>query len=118
MEPLQEIAAQMCEAVARDFGAAFRLCEYKGTLQHRLRIERETLRAPLRIGRVERFSRGDVLGDLGDVRPDIGVTRVADRGVRVVRLLHHGAEEAGEFGDRSGEDRRAEIDITVINDEY
>jgi hypothetical protein len=111
MEELQEVAAQMREAVARDFGAAFRLCEYKGALQHRLRKEREALRAPLGCRRVERFGSGDVLCDLRGVRADVGVTRVADRGVCVVRLLHHGAEEAGEFGDGPGEDRRAEFDI-------
>jgi len=81
-------------------------------LQHRLCIEREALRAPFRRGRVERFGRGDVLCDIGSVRADIGVTGAADRGVGVVGLLHHGAEEAREFGDWPREDRRAEIDIT------
>ena len=42
---------------------------------------------------------------------DAGVTRAADRGRRLVNLLHHGADEAGKFGDFSGQDRFAEIDV-------
>ena len=80
-------------------------------MQHRLRIEREALRAPLRLGRIKRFGRGDVLRDIGSVRADIGVTGAADRGVGVVSFLHHGAEEAGELWEGSGEDSFAEIDI-------
>jgi hypothetical protein len=80
-------------------------------LQNRLRIEREALRAPFRRGRIERFGRGDVLCDIGSVRADIGVTGAADGGVGVVSFLHHGAEEAREFGDWPREDRSAEIDI-------
>ena len=111
IKELQEIAAQMRETVARDLGAALRLGEHKGTLQHRLRIEGETLRAPLRFGRIKRFRGRDVLFNLGSVRADISVTCTTDRGVGVVSFLHHGAEEAGELGDRSGEDCRAEIDV-------
>jgi hypothetical protein len=35
---------------------------------------------------------------LGSVRANIDVTGTADRGVGVVSLLYHGAEEAGESG--------------------
>ena len=101
----------MRETVARDLGAALRLCEHKGALQNRLGIERQTLRAPLRSGRIERSRRSDVPSNLGSVRADIGVTCAADRGVGVVGLLHHGAEEAGELGDGSDQYRRAEIDV-------
>ena len=80
-------------------------------MQHRLRIERKALRAPLHRGRIKRFGRGDVLRDIGSVRADIGVTGATDRGVGVVSFLHHGAEEAGELWEGSGEDSCAEIDI-------
>jgi hypothetical protein len=111
MEQLQEIAAQMRDAVARDLGTALCLGEHKGALQHRLGVEREAFRAPLRSRRVEHLGRGNVLCNLGGVRADISVTRTADRGMRFLTLLHHGAQEAGESRYRPGEDCRAEIDI-------
>ena len=45
------------------------------------------------------------------VAADAGVAGVADGGVGVVDLLHHRADEAGEFRHRAFKDRAAEIDI-------
>jgi hypothetical protein len=91
-EQLLEIAAEVRDAVARDLGAAFRLGEHEGALQHGLCVKREALGGPCRIvGRVERLRGFDVVGDRGSVRADIGVAGAADRGVRVLGLLHHRA---------------------------
>src|ERR1700730_14982483 len=111
MEQLLEITAKMGHAVARDLGAVLRLGEYKGALQHRLRIECQALSTPSRRWCVERLRGFDILGDLCRVHADISLTRATNRGVRIVGLLHHGAEEAGEVGDRPGDERTPEIDV-------
>src|ERR1700738_1948343 len=101
----------MRHAVARDIGAMLRFREHEGALQHRLRMERQALGTPCRLGRVERFRRFYVLGNPRRVRADISLAGATDRGMRVVSLLHHGAEEAGELGDRPRGDRAPEIDV-------
>ena len=106
-----DVAAEMRHALARDLGTALCFRNHEGTLQYRLRIERETLSGPARLGRVQRFRQGDVLGDAGGVDANISLARAADRGVGLVGLLHHRAKEAGELGDGAGDDRAPEMDV-------
>src|SRR5215472_17982323 len=106
-----DVAAQVRDALARDLGTALRFRQDERALQHRLRMKRETLGAPGRTGCVQCLRGLDVLRDVRRMGADIGVTGLADRGMRVVGLLHHGAEKACERGDGPVDDGRAEIDV-------
>src|SRR5208337_1671228 len=106
-----EIALQMIEAVGGDFGAVFRLGEDKGPLQHRLGEQGGALRAPCGPGRVERLGLFEIRLEAPGVLAYVTVAGLADRGMGVVSLLHHRAEQAGELRQFSLKDRPAELDI-------
>ena len=60
--------------------------------------EREIVRLPCGIGRVQGFGGGDVFGDNRCVRCDSVVAGVANARMRDKSFLHHRAEQAGEIG--------------------
>ena len=83
----------------------------KAPCSTRLDVEREAARRPL--GRAP--ARGERGGDVGlerrGVADDLALAGLADRRVGGVGLLHHGAEQAGVFGELALEDLAAEVDV-------
>jgi hypothetical protein len=92
------VPAQMIQAGSDNRRSLLCLRQNEGALDNRLHIYGEALGAPLSITAVgaQRFS--DVSLEHGDVFAEAALAGCADCRMRPVRLLHHGAEQAGEFG--------------------
>ena len=101
----------MVETVGRDPRLMLRLCENELALQHRLGKQRRAFRIPVRIRRIKRLRLGEVGFDPSGVLANVTVTRGADRRMRVVGLLHHRAEQAGELGQLALQDCLAKGDV-------
>jgi len=87
------------------------LGENEGTLDNRLHIYGEALGAPLSIAAVGAQRCGDVQFQHGDVFAEGSLAGLADCRMRLVGLLHHGAQETGEFGQRPLQERLAKLHI-------
>ena len=107
-----DVATQVLQAFGGDPRPLPGLGQDEGALEHRLDMEREAPCAPRRIRRVAALGFGDDLGNLRRVRADVRVARGPNVGVRVVGLLDHRAEQAGELRQRALQDRDAEIHVT------
>ena len=73
-----QISPEMPKAFSCDFGAAFRLGQDKGALDHGLGVKPQALGAPGRIRCIAAFGFGDILGDLGGMRADMRVAGFAN----------------------------------------
>jgi hypothetical protein len=68
-------------------------------------------RGPISLDRARCHSVRDIRLQGGSVPEDAGSAGVADRWMRPVDLLRHGADQAGELGKIAFEDRLAELDV-------
>src|SRR6266436_9364954 len=107
----REIEAQMIEAFGRDSGAPFRLGKDEGALDDRLGMEREAFGGPIAAHIVFPHRLADIGLECSRMSADVSFARRPDHGMRCVNLLDNGPGEAGEFGQLSGQDRLAEVDI-------
>src|SRR6185437_4886104 len=101
----------MIDARSSDLRIAFGLGQDERALQHRLGVKRQASRRPITANAVTVHGFGDIRLDLGRVAADAGIARIANLGAGLIDFLHHSSDKAGEFGNRAGEDRLAEIDV-------
>lgn len=106
-----DVAAKMVDAVGGDGGAALGFGEDERTLKNGLGVEGEALGGPVGVDAVLVNGFGDVGLDVGGVIADAFVAGVAKKGMCVVDLLHHGADEAGELRELTLEECFAEVDV-------
>jgi hypothetical protein len=105
------IPAQMIQAGSRNRRSLLSLRENEGALDNCLHIYGEALGAPLSIAAVgaQRFS--DVQFEHGDVLAEAFLAGFPDCRMRSVSLLHHGAEQPGEFGQLTSQERLAKLHV-------
>lgn len=105
------VAAQVIHALCCNRGSLLRFRQYERALEDTLRVERQTGSGPRRMNVVflDRF--GNVGLERLSVTADAEVAGFANRGKRVVCLLHHGAHQASEFGQFAVQQRFAEINV-------
>ena len=101
----------MGEALGGDFGTLGGFGENESALKDGLREHRETLRRGEGVRRVKPLCFCDVLGDLGGVLDHVLFAGGTECRVSLIGFLHHGSEQAGEFGKVAFEDGRAEVEI-------
>ena len=106
-----DVALQMIDAFARDLTVAGRLGENKGALQDRLSVPGQTRWRPVGNDAALLHRRRDIRLERCGMAEDAFRTGLANPLRRAVGLLHHGADEAGEFGNVALNDRLAEVDI-------
>jgi hypothetical protein len=87
------------------------LGENEGTLDNRLHVYGEALGAPLSIAAVGAQRCGYVQFEHGDVFAEGSLAGLADCRMRLVGLLHHGAEQTGEFGQLTSQERLAKLHV-------
>jgi hypothetical protein len=89
---------QMIQAGSSHCGSLLSLRQNEGTLDNCLHVGSETLGAPLSVATVnaQRFS--NVQFKHGDMLAETLCADVSDCRMRLVGLLHQGAEQTGEFG--------------------
>src|SRR5450631_1287929 len=107
-----QIAPEMAKALSGDLRSALGLGQDEGPLDHRLGIKTETLRAPIRIGRIAGLGFANVLGNFSGMSTDIGPAGVANGGMGFECLLHHRAKQTGEFGQGALQNCLTKIDVT------
>jgi hypothetical protein len=105
------VPAQMIQAGRGNRRTLVCLGENEGALGNRLHMQGEALGAPLSIAAVGVQRRGDVQFKHGDVFAEASLAGLTDCRMRLVSLLHHGAHETGEFGQRPFEERLAKLHI-------
>jgi len=88
------------------------LGENEGALDDNLSVVGETFSGPVGLKVVSGHGGGNVGLELVSVRGHIAVAGLADVGIGLVRLLNHGAKEAGELGKLAEQDSFAEVDVT------
>lgn len=102
----------MIDARGRDRRTTLGLRQDESPLQNCLCMQRQTCSAPGGSYPIELHRRRDIRFHKGGVSADAGLARRANAGVGAIDFLHHGADETGELGNFSFENRLAEIQIT------
>ena len=101
----------MLQAVGGHLRALPGLGQDEGTLDHGLDVQRQAVGAPGCTGGVKPPRLGDVFRKHRAMHPKLRVAGLADGGVRVVDLLHQGAEQAGVVGQLALQDGDAKVDV-------
>ncbi len=106
------VTVQVIQAVRGNRRSPLRLRQNKGPLDDGLHVFGEAVSTPLSIARVLAQRRSDILFKHGSVLTEALLAGFLDRRVRLVRLLHQAAEQAGEFGQLAPQQRLAKLHIS------
>jgi hypothetical protein len=106
------VTVQVIQAVRGNRRSPLRLRQNEGPLDDGLHVFGEAVSTPLSIARVLAQRRGDILLEHDSVLAETLLAGFLDRRVRLVRLLHQAAEQAGEFGQFAPQQRLAKLHIS------
>ena len=101
----------MPETRGSNLRALFRFCQNERALEHGLREEGELFRLPGGVGGISLLGFGDVANERCCVRSDVALACDANRGMGVVDLLDHGAQEARVIRQIAHENGTAKVDV-------
>ena len=107
----RDIAAKVRNALCCHLCRALGFGQDERALQRGLGVVRQALCGPVGIRRVQRACLGDVFGDGLGVRVNTHPARITNGGVGFKRLLHHGAQQAGEIGQLALQNLGAKVDV-------
>jgi hypothetical protein len=105
------IPAQMIQTGSRNRRSVVSLRQNEGALDDRLHIYGQALGAPLSIAAVDAQRFSDVQFEHGDVLAEVFLAGLPDGRMHSVSLLHHGAEQTGEFGQFTSQERLAKLHV-------
>lgn len=105
------IAAEMVHAFLSGSRPLLRLSQNERALQHALRVQSKAGSGPRGLQFVFLNCLRDIRLECRCVIADAEVAGLANERRRLVRFLHHGAHQAGEFGQFAVQQRFAEVDV-------
>ena len=103
---------QVIQAVRGNRRSPLRLRQNEGPLDDGLHVFGEAVGTPLSVARVLSQGRSDIPLEHGSVLAEALLAGFQDRRMRLVRLLHQAAEQAGEFGQFAPQQRLAKLHIS------
>lgn len=106
------VTVQVIQTISRNLPSALRLRQNEGPLEDGLNVFGEAVSTPQSVAWVFAQCRGDILLQHGRVLAEALLAGLQDRRVRLVRLLHQAAEQAGEFRQFPPQERLAKLHIS------